>query len=99
MIKNKMTWCELSDYLRKNHDKVGVVVFKQHPNWKREFSEEERSYLVSGNNKFFYDNMISCSIWASNIPRTDEGVRLDWYMFYEDKENRWKVDYCYLLED
>lgn len=99
MKENKMSWSELSEYLCDNHNKKGVVVFKQHKNWKKEYSEEERSYIVDGNNKFFYDNMISTSIWASNLTETDIGVRLDWCMFYEDKENRWVVDYCYIVED
>lgn len=94
----KISWQELSDYLCEHHDEVGVVVFKQHPKWKREFSEKERSYKVYGDNKFFYDNMISTSIWADALEGTDKGVRLDWYMFHETDENRWKVDYCYLLE-
>lgn len=98
MKKQRMSWRELSDYLCEHHEAKGVVVFKQHPKWKMEFSEEERSYIVDGNEKFFYNNMISTSIWASNIPNTDRGVRLDWYMFHEEQEYRWQVDYCYLLE-
>lgn len=99
MEKQRMTWKELSDFLTEHHDRTGVVVFKQHPNWKEEYSEEERSYLVSGDNKFFYNNMISFSIWSGNLTKTDCGVRLDWYMFQEKPEDRWQVDYCYLLED
>lgn len=97
--KNKISWSEMCDYLEKHHDKKGVVVFKQHKNWVREFTEEERSYIVSGDNKHFYNNMISSSIWASNITGNDIGVRLDWYMWHEDEENRWQVDYCYLPEE
>lgn len=95
----KITWKELSDYLTDHHDEEGVVVFKQHPKWNREYSLEERSYVVSGNEKFFYNNMISTSIWSSNLTNTDRGVRLDYYMFYESNENRWKVDYCYILKN
>lgn len=98
MKEQKMTWCELSDYLCEHHEAVGVVVFKQHPEWKREFTEKERSYCVSGDNKFFYPNMISTSIWADALEGTDKGVRLDWYMFHEEPKYRWQIDYCYLLE-
>lgn len=95
----KMSWKELADFLCEHHDRQGVVVFKQHPKWKRQdYSLEELSYVVDGDNKFFYGNMISTSIWASNLSKTDIGVRLDWYMFYENAEDRWQVDYCYLLD-
>ena len=99
MKDKRLTWSELSDILSKDHSKAGVVVFKQNPNWVREFSEGERSYIVHGDEKFFYNNMISTSIWANAMEGTDKGVRLDWYMFYEDEAHRWKVDYCYLLEN
>lgn len=95
----KMTWTELSDYLQNNHNEIGYVVFKQNPTWNREFSEEDRTYIVEGNNKFFYDNMISSSIWSSNLTGTDKGVRLDHYMFYEKEPARWEIDYCYILEN
>lgn len=101
MKEQKMTWCELSDYLCKHHEAVGVVVFKQHPNWTKAgkiYPEAERSYKVYGDNKFFYPNMISTSIWADALEGTDKGVRLDWYMFHENAEDRWQVDYCYILE-
>ena len=97
MEKNKMTWSEMAEYLRHHHNEKGVVVFKQHPKWNKEYSEGERSYVVSGDNKHFYDNMISTSIWADALEGTDKGVRLDWYMFYEEPEYKWQVDYCYLL--
>ena len=98
MNEQRLTWKELADYLTVNHDKKGVVVFKQHPSWEKQYSEEERSYVVSGDNKFFYDNMISFSIFGTNLTKTDCAVRLDWYMFSPD-EDRWEVDYCYLLEE
>lgn len=95
----KITWKELCDYLEKNHDKKGVAVIKQHPKWKKEYPLESRSYIISGDNKHFYDNMISRSIWASSLDGTDRGVRLDHYLWDAEKEDRWEIDYCYIMED
>ena len=95
----KITWSELCNYLEAHHESKGVVVFKVNPTWKKQdYALEQLSYVVEGKNKFFYNNMISTSIWASNLSGDDKGVRLDWYMFYEQEPYRWIVDYCYILE-
>ena len=93
MKEQRLSWSELSDYLRKNHDKKGVVVFKQ-SNWEQEYTEESRSYIVSGDEKYFHDGMCGTSIWSRNLDGTDTGVRLDWYM---RGPNGWEIDYCYIL--
>lgn len=98
----KITWEELDEYLSNNHDKKGVIVFKQNKDWKREFSEEERSYIVYGDNKWFNPKMIGTSLFGTNLTHTDCGVRLDWYMRALPEDGlgeRWIVDYCYILED
>ena len=40
------------------------------------------------------------SIYGSALDGTDNGVRLEQYMWAEKGgENGWKVDYCYMLEE
>lgn len=95
----KITFKELCDYLENNHDKQGVVVIKNHPKWKREFPLESRSYIVCGNDKYFNPEMIGRSLYGYSIDKTDMGVRLDWYIHDENKEDRWEIDYCYLMEE
>lgn len=96
--EQKMSWEEMSNYLTEHNNAVGVVVVKQHPNWTQQYTLEERSYVVYGDNKYFNPAMIGSSIFSRTLANTDVGVRLDWYLFDTDKENRWQIDYCYLLE-
>lgn len=70
-----------------------VVVFKQGPWFKQEFSEKSRSYIFSSDNKYFIDGMGGNSIYADCLDGSERGVRLDWYM------NDWEVDYCYMVEE
>ena len=70
----------------------GVIVFTP-DSFSRPFTEEERSYRVSSDNKAFFSGMCSNSIFGDCLDGKDLGVRLDWYMY-----DGWKVDYCYLLE-
>lgn len=92
----KLKFSELEKILQEDENKCGVIVFKQLDSWKREFTEEERSYVVSGTNKWFKPWMGGCSLFGTNLTKDDCGVRLDWYM--RDPENPWKIDYCYLYE-
>lgn len=94
----KLTWGEMYDILCHDHSKNGVIVFKQHPSWKREFSELERSYEISGECNAFDNDKISTALWGDCLGCKDEEVRLDWYMKADDPKERWVVDYCYLLE-
>lgn len=97
---NKMTWQELDEFLCKHHDREGVIVFKQHPTWRKEYSERERSYRVSGDCNHFHNGKISNAIFGfcldENDPDAHNGVRLDW-VIYALPDERWHVDYCYLL--
>ena len=99
---NKITFKELCNYLRDNTEGKGVIVFKQGKDWKKEFSEEERSYIVHGDNKFFKPYLIGSSLYGTNLTKTDCGVRLDWYMKAIPEDGlgeRWTIDYCYILEE
>lgn len=71
----------------------GVIVFTK-DSFDKPYTEEERSYRTSSDNKAFRSNMISNSIYADCLDGKDLGVRLDWYMY--DEKNPWKVEYCYL---
>ena len=102
--KKKMTFKELRDYIyeyNKTHNWVtetikAVIVFTE-DSFDREYSEESRSYEISSDNKTFR-NSISNSLFGYCLDGTDQGVRLDWYMeYYGNKDNGWKVDYCYLI--
>ena len=100
MENKKLTWEQVDEYLTKHNDKKAVIVFKQNKNWKKEhYSLDELSYIVSGRDKWFNPWSLGSSIFGYNLAGTERGVRLDWYMFDENKEYRWEVDYCYILED
>lgn len=103
----KITWNELTKAMRHFNEErgyttkgnrerlVGVVVFTE-DSFSKPYTEKQRSYELTSDNKAFLPNQISNSIFADCLDGTDEGVRLDWYMH---GEGRWKVDYCYLIEN
>lgn len=68
---------------------TGVIVYKQ-SSFDKEYTEEERSYRVSSDNKCFFSK-ISNSMYGDCLDGKDLGVRLDWY--------NWDVDYCYFEEE
>ena len=69
-----------------------VVVFKQGSWFNREYTEDERSYRFSSDNKYFIQGMGGQSIYATCIG-DKENIRLDWYL------GEWEVDYCYIEGD
>lgn len=101
----KITWSELCKAMRKFNEEhgyttkgnkenlKGVVVFTEN-SFTKPYTEIQRSYQFSSDNKAFLPNQLSNSIFADCLDGTDEGVRIDWYM-----GDGWKVEYCYLLED
>jgi hypothetical protein len=103
----KITWSELCKamwkfneehgYKYKGNEKQleGVVVFTE-DSFTKPYTEKERSYQFTSDNKAFLANQSSNSIFADCLDGKDLGVRIDWYM--HDKEQPWKVDYCYLVE-
>ena len=104
----KITWSELEKAMCQFNEEhgyttkgtkeclEGVVVFRE-DSWDKPYTETQRSYKVSSDNKAFLPHQIGNSIFADCLDEKDLGVRIDWYM--HDKEMPWKVDYCYLLED
>lgn len=93
----KINFGKLSDIMREfntnNPDKqdtaciTGVIVFKQ-SNFKKPFSERDRSYRVSNANRQFQQGKISNQLSGDCLDGKDLGVRLDWY--------NWEVEYCYM---
>lgn len=68
----------------------GVIVYKA-SNFKKEFrSLEERSYVVSSDNKAFQEGAGGYSLFGSNLAETDKGVRLE--------RIGWAIEYCYFLD-
>lgn len=67
----------------------GVIVFTE-DSFNQPYTEKERSYRVSNDNRAYQSGKISNSIWGDCLDGKDLGVRLDWYM-----HDGWKVDYCY----
>lgn len=106
MRRTKLTWNEVCK-LMKQHNKQNnitskgedksplraVVVFPK-DTFSKPFTETERSYRFSSDNKGFLPNMNSSSIFGSCLDGTDNNIRLDNYIYYS-----WKVDYCYLIYD
>lgn len=103
----KITWSELCKAMwnfneehgyttKGNKEQLkGVVVFRE-DSWNKPYTEVQRSYQFTSDNKAFLPNQSSNSIFADCLDGKDLGVRLDWYM--HDPKMPWKVEYCYLLE-
>ena len=104
----RITWNELCKamwkfnethgYTTKGNPKhlKGVVVFSA-KSWNKPYTEIQRSYEFTSDNKAFLPNQHSNSIFADCLDGTDLGVRIDWYM--HDKEMPWIPEYCYIVED
>lgn len=99
----KITWEELCNIFYKHNadrpisqfgDKQrlkAVVVFKQGPWFNDEYSETQRSYAFSSDNKFFIPGMGGNSIYADCLDGTEKCIRIDWYL------DKWEIDHCYLM--
>jgi hypothetical protein len=70
---------------------TAVVVIKA-SSFDKPYSETERSYKFTSDNKAFIGTCGN-SIFADCLDGIDNGVRLDWYLH----EGGWKIDYCYIL--
>lgn len=90
MTKEKYTLRELGN---KEDWKEAVIVFKPE-SFDKKYSEKARSYQVNSNAKYFDGNMNGSSLFGNCLDGTDDGVRLDKYMY-----DGWEVDYCYITEN
>lgn len=105
---NKLTWSELvkaidahnNDYCinRQYEDEkpLSCVVVIKNSSFAKEYPLESRSYRFRSDNKFFLPMMMGRSIFADALDGTDDGVRLDWYLFGDDKDSCWEIEYCYI---
>lgn len=92
---NKIT---LSDLRENTSWEKAVVVFTQ-DSFSNNFSEVERSYEISKENKYFNPNMNGNSLFGNCLDGKDDGVRLDIYMSILPEEGkRWIVEYCYIIK-
>lgn len=82
------------DYLVENYKRwdKAVIVFTE-DSFNKKYPVESRSYEVFSDAKYFDPLMISKSLYGYCLDGSENGVRLDWYMF-----NDWKIDYCYIVE-
>ena len=64
------------------------------------YTEEQRTYVVSSNNKAFIEGMGGYSIYASSLDGSDKCVRLEAYMADEHGgKDGWKIEKCYVKDD
>lgn len=78
--------------------KEAVIVFKEN-SFEKEFTELERSYAISHDNKYFNGMMNGNSLFGNCLDGKDNGVRLDIYMKMLPKEGRrWNIEYCYITK-
>lgn len=103
--KKRFTWYEMREYLRKFNEERGYTTTgtKEHvtavavitaDSFNKPYTEEQRSYAFTNDNKAFLPDQCSNSIFSRCLDGTDDGVRLDLYI-----PTDWKVEYCYLMED
>ena len=96
----KMTYTEFRETMFKFNEEYpdrsktlyGVIVFTE-DSFSAPYTETERSYRVSNENKGYQHGKISNSVVGNCLDGKDLGVRLDLYMY---DENPWKVEYCYI---
>lgn len=102
---NKLTFGEFREKMWKFNEENRVTVKGKGPtiygvvvmtrdSFNKPYTEVERSYRCSNQNKAFIADQLSNSIFADCLDGTDFGVRLDWYI-----PTDWKVDYCYFEEE
>lgn len=101
-----MTYKELGELFRQHertnpaHHLTGHIIFSSFgPDARKGYSERERTYAVSSNNKAFLPNMGGYSVYGSCLDGlTDPCLRLDQYMAEEHGgKDGWIVEDCCLL--
>ncbi len=99
----EMSYQQLKAHLRqaekdRSHT-VGYIVFTA-DSFDKSYTEEERTYVVSSNNKAFIEGMGGYSIYASSLDGSDKNVRLEAYMADEYGGNDgWKIEKCYVKDE
>lgn len=100
----RMSFADMRD-LFIEHNKIhlgepltGYIVFTEGTWLDHVYPLKSRTYEVSSDNKAFRTSCCSTSLYGNCLDGTDQGVRLDWYMYGCDGHDAWKVDYCYMIE-
>lgn len=76
---------------------TGYIVVAQ-SSFDKPYSEEDRTYEVSSNNKAFQPGKLGYSIFGTSLTGSDVGVRLDWYLQDEQGgDGGWEIERCYIL--
>lgn len=75
---------------------TGYVLIDQN-SFDKDYSEEERTYEVSSNNKAFLPNKGGYSIFAYCLG-DDDYCRLEWYIEDERRGGTWKIEKCWMEE-
>ena len=96
-----MTYSELAAQFRAQERSgtgrhiLGYIVFTE-DSFTEPYTEEQRTYVVSSDNKAYRPNMGGYSIYASSLDGADKMVRLEQYMAAEHGgKDGWKVERCY----
>ena len=75
---------------------ICYVKIKQMPFFKKQYTDEERTYKFRSDNKRFIARMGGNSIFGDCVgDANDTGVRLDYYLF----EGGWEVEDCWIEGD
>ena len=83
---------------RENNHTVGYIVFTQ-DSFDKPYTEEQRTYVVSSDNKAFIEGMGGYSIYASSLDGSDRCVRIEAYMADEHGgQDGWKIERCYMKD-
>ena len=99
----EMSYPQLKAHFRqaekeRNHT-TGYIVFTT-DSFDKPYTEEQRTYVVSSNNKAFIEGMGGYSIYASSLDGSDKCVRLEAYMADEHGgKDGWKIEKCYVKDD
>ena len=99
----EMSYPQLKAHFRqvekeRNHT-TGYIVLTA-DSFDKPYTEEQRTYVVSSNNKAFIEGMGGYSIYASSLDGSDKCVRLEAYMADEHGgKDGWKIEKCYVKDD
>lgn len=74
---------DLEKLLNNSDWEAALIIFAK-DNWNIDYTEEERTYRVSVNSKYFQHDKIGTSLFGNCLDGKDNGVRLDLY--------NWKVE-------
>lgn len=87
MTVKKLNFSDLCD---NPNWKKAVIVYKS-SNWKKEYSEKERSYEICNGQWGLDSSKIGRCLIGNCLDGKDLNVRLDSY--------KWAIDYCYITEE